>query len=129
MLMNEREQTFTSMTSLDLKPLYPAENCKETLSNRICGFSIPKVRGRRRNIQQHVVRFLDSMRAHSSDWDFCLREFSKSLIDHTQGMRFKPGSVHDLEYLVSFCTTLSFSMMKLLYIGRITKKFDIWERI
>lgn len=61
------------------------------------GYTIPqfqKFDGRRGNTREHVVRFLDSIRAHANDVDLCMRV---TIYDGWVYLvhQLKPGSMHD----------------------------------
>lgn len=95
MLMYEKEQEVTSMISLGLKPLYPTENCIETLSNRIW---------------EHILAV----------WIFAW-ESSQNLIDHIRGTWTSSLDPFMTWSTLSPCSILSFSTMKLLSLAELGK--------
>ena len=62
--------------------------------------------GRKGNAMGHVNKFMDSIGPFAGDRKFCLREFSKSLIDraYTWNSTLQPNSIPTWEDMVeSFC--------------------------
>lgn len=96
MLKKEKEKASTSLIGLGLKPLYPVEIASKPPIKYVAP-EFQNFDGKRGNTGEHVALFLDSMGAHSSDKNLCLREFSKSPIDYgyTWYVNLKPGPVHE----------------------------------
>lgn len=76
---NGQRKNLTSSTGM--KPPKSIEVAAKpyTLKYKVSIFQ--KFDGRNGNQREHVACFLDSMGPYAHDIDFCLREFSKSLID------------------------------------------------
>lgn len=81
-------------------------------------------------MREHVVRLLDSMRAHANDADMCMREFSKPSMYRAYIWYFNliPGPTHDLKHLFLifntnfFCAEAKFTIIELEKCAKIQRR-------
>lgn len=99
-----------SSICLNLKLPYNARSTTKPYQVRDITSQFHKFEGRRGNIREHVVRFLNSMGARATNMDLCIREHSESLIGqaYTWYINLKPGLVNDREHLIFLFNTKFF---------------------
>ena len=93
MLKQEAERANKVVTTVQFQPPYPMKlHCKPYPKDYVN----PKFRqfdGRKGNVRDHVIGFIDDLWIYASDEDLRLREFSKSLIRKVYNCFFSlPGN-------------------------------------
>lgn len=79
MFKKEHDRATIAPKTLNLKPPYLNKVAEKKLLAEYAKFQ--KLDGRKRNTEEHVSRFLDSMEKYAKDPELYLREFTKSLTD------------------------------------------------
>ncbi|CAL2265924.1 unnamed protein product [Prunus armeniaca] len=85
------------------QPPYPSSLLQQPYPKGYEAPSFVLFDGRKGSPKEHVNRFIDALGPHAGDYNFRLREFSKSLTDraYTWYMTLTPGSVFSWEDLAS----------------------------
>ena len=89
------------------RPPYPLKVLSKPYPERYELRAFAQYDGRKGSAVEHVSKFIDTLGAHATNEDLCLREFSKSLWDwaYTWYIGLKPGSIPTWDDMVDvFCT-------------------------
>ena len=107
LLKQERERPLKEPRHFVRRPSYPIELLKEPYLEKYDTSTFALFDGRKGSAMEHISKFLDSMGPFAAHGDFCLREFSKSLVDraYTWYMVLPARSIRTWEGMVeSFCS-------------------------
>ena len=81
LLKQERERTPKKPRHFVRRPPYPIELLKEPYPEKYDTPTFALFGGKKESAMEHISKFLDSVGPFAAHGDFCLQEFSKSLVD------------------------------------------------